>query len=121
MDVFVGNNLIIDFDIYSLWVDGYSVDECKRQIMRRMNNTTTSSPTSLGGSEHAGFSTSLSSSSSSPPMIRETFKESIVLKDITDHYFIFNKLEQYLYSPPRLKEQLLFQMSEEIVNKLIEK
>ena len=24
VDVFIGNNLIIDFEIYSYWIDGYT-------------------------------------------------------------------------------------------------
>ena len=34
---------------------------------------------------------------------------------------MFNKLEQYLHAPPRLKEQLLFQISKEDTEKLITK
>lgn len=48
-------------------------------------------------------------------------KENIVVNDIIDNYCIFNKLEQYMYNPIRLKEQLLYQISNEISNKLIEK
>ena len=48
-------------------------------------------------------------------------KDKIVLQDIKDHYRLFSMLEQYLHSPPNLKEQLLFQVSDELANKLIEK
>jgi hypothetical protein len=47
-------------------------------------------------------------------------KENIIVKNILDNYNIFSRLEQYLLSPQRLKEQLLFQISDEIVDKLIE-
>jgi hypothetical protein len=90
VDVCIGNNLIIDFDIYHLWVNGYSVDECKEHILRKDSYA------------------------------RST-KEHIVVKDIADNYYVFNKLEHYLYAPPRLKEQLLFQLTDEIANKLIER
>jgi hypothetical protein len=93
VDVCIGNNLIIDFDIYTLWVDGYSIDECKSSILRKNNSTAS----------------------------LKSVKEHIVLKDIVDHYYVFNKLEQFLSTPQRLKEQLFFQISEEIADKLIEK
>ena len=51
----------------------------------------------------------------------KSVKERVVFKDIVDHYFVFNKLEQYVQMPTRLKEQLLFQISDEIIDKLIEK
>jgi hypothetical protein len=38
-----------------------------------------------------------------------------------DHYLIFNKLEQYLQTPTRLKEQLVFQITDEMADRLIEK
>ena len=43
------------------------------------------------------------------------------MKDVSDYYHIFNKLEQYLNLPPRLKEQLIVQISEEDADKLIER
>lgn len=43
------------------------------------------------------------------------------MKDVSDYYHIFNKLEQYLHLPPRLKEQLIFQISDEDADKLIER
>jgi hypothetical protein len=54
------------------------------------------------------------------PLARET-KESIVLKDILNSYYLFNKLEHYLQYPPRFKEQLMFQTEEDLADKLIEK
>ncbi|CAF0810638.1 unnamed protein product [Brachionus calyciflorus] len=53
------------------------------------------------------------------PTSRE-IKEHIVFKDIVDNYYNFNRLEQYLQLPSRLKEQLLFQISDDIFEKLIE-
>lgn len=54
------------------------------------------------------------------PSLRE-IKESIILQNIHDNYHIFGRLEQYLAEPPRLNEQLMFQISDEICEKLIEK
>ena len=54
------------------------------------------------------------------PIARET-KESIVENDIINYYCVFNQLEQYLHAPPRLKEQLLFQISPDDTDKLINK
>ncbi len=54
------------------------------------------------------------------PNSREV-KESIIVNDIIDYFCIFNKLEQYLYNPIRLKEQILYQISDDNFNKLIEK
>ena len=51
---------------------------------------------------------------------RET-KEKIVVQDILDSFQVFSRLEPYLQNPPRLKEQLLFQITDEIANELIEK
>ena len=53
------------------------------------------------------------------PKVRET-KSNIVLKDVMDNYCIFGRLEQYLHQPPRLKEQLLFQIQSEDADRLIE-
>lgn len=89
MNIFVGNNLIIDFDIYSLWIDGYTIDESKEHIMRT--------------SHHMNL------------------KESIVMNDIVDNFAIFNKLEQFLYNPIRLREQIQYQITDENMKKLIEK
>ena len=90
VDIFIGNNLIIDFDIYAYWTNGYTVDECKDQILKR------------------------------DAVARDT-SEIIVENDIVNFYCVFNKLEQYLHAPPRLKEQLLFQISHEDTEKLIVK
>lgn len=89
VDIFVGNNLIIDFDIFAFWNRGYSVNECKDQILKYDSDA-------------------------------KEVKENIIVKNILDNYNIFSRLEQYLLSPQRLKEQLLFQISDEIVDKLIE-
>lgn len=48
-------------------------------------------------------------------------KESIIIKDIIDNYYTFNRLEQYLQIPRRLREQLMFQVSEEMIEKLVER
>ena len=90
VNIFVGNNLMIDFDIYILWIEGFSAEESKEIILKR------------------------------DPSLRE-IKESIISKNIQDHYHMFSRLEQYLAEPPRLKEQLMFQISAEIAEKLIEK
>lgn len=90
VNIFVGNNLIIDFDIFTFWIEGFSVEESKEITLKR------------------------------DPSLRE-IKESIILQNIHDNYHIFGRLEQYLAEPPRLNEQLMFQISDEICEKLIEK
>ena len=90
VNIFVGNNLIIDFDIYILWIEGFSAEESMELIIKR------------------------------DPSLRD-IKESIISKNIQDHYHMFGRLEQYLAEPPRLKEQLMFQVSDELAEKLIEK
>lgn len=90
VDIFVGNNLIIDIDIFILWIEGFSAEESKELMLKR-----------------------------DPSLL--DIKESIIIKDIHDHYHIFGRLEQYLADPPRLKKQLMFQISDEISEKLIEK
>ncbi len=90
VNIFVGNNLMIDFDIYILWTEGFSAEESKELIIKR------------------------------DPSLRE-IKESIISKNIQDHYHVFGRIEQYLADPPRFKEQLMFQVSSELAEKLIEK
>ncbi len=90
VNICVGNNLIIDFEIFSYWLNGNSVEECKEILTKKHFK------------------------------IKEKINENIILNDTIDHYYIFSQLEQYLQTPPRLKEQLLFQISEEDTNKLIE-
>lgn len=90
VDICVGNNLTIDFDVFILWTEGFSPEESKELILKR------------------------------DPNLRD-IKESIVVKNIYDHYHVFGRLEQYLAEPPRLKKQLIFQISDEICEKLIEK
>jgi hypothetical protein len=53
--------------------------------------------------------------------LNEPYDREIIHNDILDHYLIFNKLEQYLQTPTRLKEQLVFQITNEMADKLIEK
>ncbi|RNA36917.1 Acidic fibroblast growth factor intracellular-binding [Brachionus plicatilis] len=90
VDICIGNNLIIDLDIFSLWVDGFTIDQCKTDILKK------------------------------DPSARAC-KESIIIKDIIDNYHNFNRLEQYLQIPCRLREQLMFQVSEEMIEKLVER
>jgi hypothetical protein len=54
-------------------------------------------------------------------VIKRDINENIILKDVNDNYHVFNRLEQYLQSPTRLKEQLLFQISDDEADRLIEK
>jgi hypothetical protein len=52
---------------------------------------------------------------------KRDINENIILKDVNDNYHVFNRLEQYLQSPTRLKEQLLFQITDDEADKLIER
>lgn len=69
----------------------FLVDECKHQIARRE----TDSP-------------------------NDRTHEVIVANDVLDHYLLFNRFEPYLQTPFRLKDQLVFQITEEVLKRLIE-
>ncbi|XP_072737503.1 acidic fibroblast growth factor intracellular-binding protein isoform X2 [Ciconia boyciana] len=80
LDIFVGNTTLIDEEVYQLWLDGHSVAEA---VARRLRG---------GVLERAGTSVA------------------VLQSDTRDHYRTFQMLERLLHAPPRLLQQLLFQI-----------
>ncbi|NXV55831.1 FIBP protein, partial [Molothrus ater] len=83
LDVFVGNTTLIDEEVYRLWLDGHSVAEA---VARRLR----------GG-----------------VLEREGTSVAVLQSDTRDHYRTFQMLERLLHAPPRLLQQLLFQIPPE--------
>ncbi|XP_068785684.1 acidic fibroblast growth factor intracellular-binding protein [Struthio camelus] len=80
LDIFVGNTTLIDEEVYQLWLDGHSVAEA---VARR-----------LRGDVLAGTGASVA----------------VLQSDTMDHYRTFHMLERLLHAPPKLVQQLLFQI-----------
>ncbi|XP_069739188.1 acidic fibroblast growth factor intracellular-binding protein [Phaenicophaeus curvirostris] len=80
LDIFVGNTTLIDEEVLQLWLDGHSVSEA---VSRRLQG---------GVLERTGTSVS------------------VLQSDTRDHYRTFQMLERLLHAPPRLLQQLLFQI-----------
>lgn len=80
LDIFVGNTTLIDEEVYQLWLDGHSVPEA---VSRRLQG---------GVLERSGTSVA------------------VLQSDTRDHFRTFQMLERLLHSPPRLLQQLLFQI-----------
>ncbi|XP_078516584.1 acidic fibroblast growth factor intracellular-binding protein [Lissotriton helveticus] len=80
LDVFVGNTTLIDEEVYKLWLDGYSVSDA---VTIR---------TKSGILEQTGATVD------------------VLQSDTMDHYRTFQMLERLLHSPPKLINQLLYQI-----------
>ncbi|NXF92810.1 FIBP protein, partial [Eubucco bourcierii] len=80
LDIFVGNTTLIDEEVYQLWLDGHSVAEAVARRLR--GGVLERSGTSLG----------------------------VLQSDTRDHFRTFQMLERLLHAPPRLLQQLLFQI-----------
>ncbi|XP_015681950.1 acidic fibroblast growth factor intracellular-binding protein [Protobothrops mucrosquamatus] len=80
LDIFVGNTTLIDEEVYQLWLDGYSVDDAVSLRLRS------------GILEQTGATVD------------------VLQSDTMDHYRTFYMLERLLHSPPKLLNQLLFQI-----------
>ncbi|XP_070622179.1 acidic fibroblast growth factor intracellular-binding protein [Erythrolamprus reginae] len=80
LDIFVGNTTLIDEEVYQLWLDGYSVDDAVSLRLRS------------GILEQTGTTVD------------------VLQSDTMDHYRTFYMLERLLHSPPKLLNQLLFQI-----------
>jgi len=90
VDVFVGNNTIIDPEVYQLWLDGHSAHEAANILQKR------------GILQQYGATYEL------------------LLADIWDNYRNFSMLERLLQNPPRMEEQLTFQISPDTQKLIIE-
>nr|XP_060614159.1 acidic fibroblast growth factor intracellular-binding protein [Anolis sagrei ordinatus] len=80
LDIFVGNTTLIDEEVYQLWLDGYSVNDAVALRLRS------------GILEQTGATVD------------------VLQSDTMDHYRTFYMLERLLHSPPKLLNQLLFQI-----------
>ncbi|XP_055335615.1 acidic fibroblast growth factor intracellular-binding protein-like [Paramacrobiotus metropolitanus] len=90
-DTFVTNRSYLDIDIYSMWLDGSTVDEI---------------------SAHPSLADQLDDSSSG---------RQIVLSYVADQIRSFHFLEKYLHFPMELLDQPVFQMAETCRSLLLEK
>ncbi|CAL1534602.1 unnamed protein product [Lymnaea stagnalis] len=91
IEVFVGNNCVINSDIYDLWLKGHTALEAAKLKQNRV-------PLKTYGA---------------------TLED--LLSDIVDHYRIFSGLEEMLKTPPRLSHQLVYQFDPETIDMLIQK
>jgi len=91
VDVLVGNYTIIDFDLFHLWLNGCTVQECC--VIQQQQGV-------LQGTG-AGFEE--------------------LISDTKDHFRLFVALETLLKNPPRFGEQTLYQIDCETQKTLIEK
>lgn len=91
VDVFISNYTLVDPEVYQLWIDGSSSSEAVKSLQE-------------GGVIHqTGASLEL------------------VESDVLDHYRTYSLLEKLLHNPPKLSEQLAFQIEPQTRGFLIEK
>ncbi|XP_046383405.1 acidic fibroblast growth factor intracellular-binding protein [Ischnura elegans] len=91
VDVFISNYSLLDPEVYQLWIDGCSSSEAVKQLHKR------------GVTQETGASYDLLSS------------------DVADHYRTYSLLERLLHNPPKLAEQISFQLEPETKQFLIER
>ncbi|KAL4238278.1 hypothetical protein ACF0H5_002990 [Mactra antiquata] len=91
VDVFVGNYIITDFELYQLWLDGLSVNECCSVLQQR------------GVLQSTGA----------------RYEE--LISDTKDSFRLFASLEQLLKWPTKFSEQHLYQIDPVTQQTLIEK
>lgn len=91
VDIFVGNNILIDPDVYVLWLSGLTSQESVA-IQQRWEKL-------------QQFGASLD----------------MLLSDVQDHYRTFLMLEHLLKNPPKMSQQLQFQIAPGTRTMLIEK
>ncbi|XP_076318708.1 acidic fibroblast growth factor intracellular-binding protein [Tachypleus tridentatus] len=91
VDVFVGNNMLVDPEVYQFWLNGYTAEEAAAVLQNH------------GVLKQSGL----------PP--------DLLISDVTDHYRTFQMLERWLHYPSRLTEQWNFQMAPPTQKMLVEK
>ncbi|XP_056383484.1 acidic fibroblast growth factor intracellular-binding protein isoform X1 [Hyla sarda] len=91
LDVFVGNTTLIDEEVYQLWLDGYSVNDAVNIRLK------------------SGI---LDQTGAGPDVLES---------DTMDHYRTFQMIERLLHYPPKLVQQLLFQIPPYKQSMLIER
>ncbi|KAG1685110.1 Acidic fibroblast growth factor intracellular-binding protein [Nymphon striatum] len=93
VDVFVGSNSIIDFDIYQIWLDGHSANDAVQILIQR------------GIDQQCSFH----------------ITSDMIMSDVQDHYVMFQLLEKYLQNPTKFGEQWTFQLDDSAQKMLIRK
>ncbi|XP_022329419.2 acidic fibroblast growth factor intracellular-binding protein-like [Crassostrea virginica] len=91
VDVFVGNYTLIDFELYDLWLNGYTAQEAALFLQK------------------------------SGIVQRADVSMEIVYSDIQDQYRLFNSLEKLLKNPPKLMDQQIYQMDAEMQRQIIQR
>ncbi|KAK2701966.1 acidic fibroblast growth factor intracellular-binding protein B-like [Artemia franciscana] len=91
LDVFVGSTIVMDKEIFQLWVDGHSVETTKHILFRRMKDF-------------------------SPDYSKE-----VVLSYVLGQYRTYEMLEKLLWTPKKLVTQWAYQMTEQAKQCLIHK
>ncbi len=92
VDVFAENFTLIDWELHELWIKGLSVTEAVI-VMRERGIL----------AEYPGVT------------------QDLLVSDVNDHYRLFAMLEHLLLTVGNFREQLLYQMSPETQNLLIER
>ncbi|KAG8236301.1 hypothetical protein J437_LFUL016448 [Ladona fulva] len=91
VDVFISNYSLLDPDIYQLWIDGCSSSEAVMRLQKK------------GDVQESGATLDL------------------LFSDVSDHYRTYSLLERLLHNPPKLAEQISFQLEPETQHYLIER
>ncbi|XP_048736754.2 acidic fibroblast growth factor intracellular-binding protein-like [Ostrea edulis] len=91
VDVFVGNYTLIDFELYDLWLNGYSVHDAALFLQK------------------------------SGVLQKADVSMEIVFSDIQDQYRLFTSFEKLLKSPPKLMDQQIYQMGTDLQKRVIER
>ncbi|KAK3920862.1 Acidic fibroblast growth factor intracellular-binding protein [Frankliniella fusca] len=91
VDVFISNYTLVDPEVYQLWIDGSSSSEAVKSLQEG------------GVTLQTGATLEL------------------VASDVLDHYRTYSLLEKLLHNPPKLAEQLAFQIEPQTRGFLIEK
>ncbi|UXI21557.1 hypothetical protein NH340_JMT07500 [Sarcoptes scabiei] len=91
VDVFIGNNTLIDPKIYDYWLDGFSAQDAAKEVREK--------EMTVLGNVH----------------------EDLIISYVLDQYRTFQMIEKLLHIPTQLTEQWTFQMTPATQRILIEK
>ncbi|KAK7869135.1 hypothetical protein R5R35_006599 [Gryllus longicercus] len=91
VDVFISNYILVDPDVFQLWVDGYSSSDAVNVLNQR------------------GVAAQMEATLD------------LLTSDVLDHFRTYSLLERLLHNPTKLSEQLAFQIDPQTRQFLIEK
>ncbi|GLH00479.1 Acidic fibroblast growth factor intracellular-binding protein, putative [Gryllus bimaculatus] len=91
VDVFISNYILVDPDVFQLWVDGYSSSDAVNVLHQR------------------GVAAQMEATLD------------LLTSDVLDHFRTYSLLERLLHNPTKLSEQLAFQIDPQTRQFLIEK